>query len=222
MRKLMIGLGVVAAALIASRVSASIVGYPISGSKHDFKTTGYTGDGGTFVGHNKCGTCHAAHKVKKVSPLWGRDNPTATGWIVWNGQDAGQALDGTENTAEFLSAAELTGTGTGMCMSCHDGQTAIGTYKDATGTSVPVYMRAAYRGTWGRALADMHPVGHVVPFGAPGWKADLAAGNAASGSNVATEARGSVGCTSCHSMHNSENSSKILRGGDRCLACHDR
>lgn len=85
---------VVALALVglaASNLYATAPGYPIQGSSHDFSATsesgsGYTGKGGlVYQSENRCTTCHAAHKAKRNYPLWARDTPAATGWIVWKG-----------------------------------------------------------------------------------------------------------------------------------------
>lgn len=200
--------------LIANVASAQVIGKAITGSKHDFKTAGYVGqDGTTYTAYNKCSTCHAAHKPKINKALWGRSLGIGGSWTVWDGA-AGRVLDGL-NDGTYLSEAEFAATGSGMCMSCHDGVTAIG------GTAV---MKATAKDNWGRNLSDMHPVGKKVTFGTPGWQSDLATGNTGAGSSVIVDVVGGssfVGCTSCHSMHSSgATSSKILRSGERCLSCH--
>ena len=244
-------------AIIAGRLYATPPGFPITNSAHDFVTfrgtaSGYTVNGQTYSARNRCTTCHAAHRATRNFPLWGRQSPDTSGWIVWNADQTGVAgnavsslhqnadgsfmtgqlldpnleatdpslVDAVNNPAgmEYLSATELVNTGTGLCMSCHDGQTAIGSSK--SGASVT--MDPNFAGNWGRDLSNMHPVGKYVPFGTPGWQASLTSGNAYSGSNVVVESKSTVGCTSCHSMHSSSNSSMILRGGQRCLSCHDR
>ena len=213
--------------------------------------TGYTVSGKTMKAYNRCSTCHSAHRATRNYPLWSRNAPTTDGWIIWNADQTGvagnavstlhqnadgsfmtgQLLDvnnestdaslisgGNPTGMEYLSATELTTTGTGLCMSCHDGQTAVGN----TSAGVAVTMDPNFAGNWGRDLSNMHPVGKYVPFGTAGWQASVTAGNTYSGSSVVTEAKQTVGCTSCHSMHSSSNSSTILRGGQRCLSCHDR
>ena len=213
--------------------------------------SGYTVNGQTVKTYNRCGTCHAAHRATRNYPLWARVTPDTNGWLVWNADQTGAAgnavsghtnADGSLMTAqlldvnnestdpslvdavknptgmEYLSATELVNTGTGLCMSCHDGQTAVGNTSGGTA----VTMDPNFAGNWGRDLASMHPVGKYVPFGMAGWQASLTSGNSYAGSNVVTELKGTVGCTSCHSMHSSSKSSMILRGGQRCLSCHDR
>lgn len=226
MRKIAVAMTMIA--LVTGKLLATPPGKAITGSKHDFKTTGYTSDTGvTYTAYNKCGACHAAHNAKRVDPLWGRADATTAGWIVWNSKNAlaasktgtGEDLNTTSNP-DYLSAADFVKSGSGLCMSCHDGQTAIGTVGAAPGT--PVVMQTLAKANWGRDLSNMHPVGRKVPFGTPGWQTDVAAGNAGSGSNVVVDLQGTVGCISCHSMHSSSNSGKILRAGERCLSCHDR
>lgn len=212
-------IGLVAAlGLIASVASAqNVVGKPITGSKHDFKTTAYVGANGTsYQAYNKCSTCHAAHKPLKNAALWARQLSTTTVqvWTVWDG---GTGINLTAaGDAKHLTDAQFAASGSGMCMSCHDGVTAIG------GTAVMV---PTFRGTWGSNLSDMHPIAAKVPFNTPGWQSDLSVGNVAAASNVTVDVVGGssyVGCTSCHSMHSSTNSGKILRGGERCLSCHNK
>ena len=211
-------------------------GRPIRGSRHDFNTGSYVDQwGASYTAPNLCAACHAAHKVKRNYPLWGRQDSTATGWIVWNDNGSatsaqqhrnsdgsimkGQLLDINNEATDsslvdaaanptgmkYLSAKELVASGTGLCMSCHDGQTAIGMADDGSGY---VYMNPYFRGNWGRDLTDMHPVGRYIPFGVAGWQA----------SNVVAETKGTVGCTSCHSMHSSTKANTIVRAGQPCLA----
>lgn len=213
MKKLIIGLAVVVACSIATKAFA---GKAITGSKHDFITTAYTDSNNkTLFAYNKCTTCHGAHKVARKSQLWNRSDPGATGWLVWNGTDAGQALDGTNNT---VTAANFVASASGMCMSCHDGVTALG--KTADGLS-DVFMKTGVRPNWGKNLADSHPVGKTFTFDGVLFQSSLSAGNTAAGSNVAVE-NGAVGCTSCHSMHSSGDNDKILRTGEVCVACHKK
>lgn len=229
-------------------------------------------NGQTYRSENRCTTCHAPHKARRNYPLWGRNTPdpaaaawNGTSWIVWgasqDGTDGsgkpvgpvtlGPALEtdvslkdanGNAVIRKYLSATNLVNTGTGLCMSCHDGTLALMTNTGGLDSSAsPLHddgspnsgaNMANWRGRWGRNLSDMHPVGLDVPFGTAGWQASLASGNTYSGSNVVTENIGglhTVGCTSCHSMHSSKRAAtgdllgmKILRPAERCLSCHDR
>lgn len=194
----------------------SAPGRLITGSKHDFIGGIYTHSGqnmvsvgncgkchdlrdGTMLPSNRCAMCHVAHRAERVTPLWGRSNPGSSGWVVWNG-GSGQALDGTQGSG-YLTAAQFAASGSGLCLSCHDSGVA-GALTD---------------------LSSHHPMAAVVPFGSPGWKGDLASGNAEAGSDVMTETGGAVGCTSCHSMHSSDPSDdKLRRSGVFCLSCHTR
>ncbi|MBI5208410.1 MAG: hypothetical protein HY927_00390 [Elusimicrobia bacterium] len=199
MKKLTIGLVAVVACCVATKAFAAPV---IAGGKHDFTNgSGYVGNGGTYLAPNKCTTCHGAHKVKQNKPLWNRDAPSGTGWTMY---------DGATPDASFLSNPS------GMCLSCHDGQTAIG--KDGAND---VKMATAYRGNWGRNLSDSHPVGKVIAWNAGSIKAQNTVNGLQDG--IAGTENGTVGCTSCHSMHKyDETNGKNLRTGDTCTACHSR
>jgi len=198
------------------RPAPSAAGRPIAGSKHDFvghifKHSGenmvstadcgkcHSTHGGSMLPANRCSMCHMVHRPKRILPLWARSNPTGSGWAVWNG-GSGQALDGSQSP-EYITAEQFMASPSGMCLSCHDSGTA-GSLRD---------------------LSSHHPMAKVVPFGAPGWKQDLAAGNMLAGSDVVVETNGTVGCTSCHSMHNSNPADpKLRRTGELCLSCHTR
>lgn len=196
---------------------AHAVGKKVAGTKHDFSTGYYNGTSTyTYTYGGSCGVCHSAHKAADVNQIWKRTAPTTAGWIVYDAQNPTAGMTLGAGDARFLSAADFVKTNSGRCLGCHDGQTAIG------GTVV----MAANTKNFGRDLHGKHPVGVKVPWGTDGWFGALNAAYpgapASAAERVKEEAGGTVGCTSCHSMHSSENSSKILRGGDRCLACHDR
>lgn len=202
---------------------AHAAGKKITGTKHDFQLGYFNGTSTYTYSYGACGACHSAHKAKDVPQIWARSAPTTTGWVVYDAQDptAGKTLGADDG--RFLSADAFVLTNSGRCLGCHDGVTAIG------GTVTMAALKAdgsANTKMFGRDLHGKHPVGVRVPWGTEGWFAALntAYPNAPASDHakVKEEALGTVGCTSCHSMHSSGNSSKILREGDRCLACHDR
>lgn len=224
-------------------------GRAINNTAHDFTGAGYTNGANTYVAPNKCTTCHAPHSAQRTEMLWGRKAPTGA-WIVWNGNAVGQQLGAAAVTEDgsltpngvdrnYLKATDVANTGTGLCMSCHDGTIAINEIPDFTGANedlapygngtknMPslfsaagaVYMDDDARQKWGTDLSNMHPVGLKVPFTKKGFKGGIDN----SDNNVALEAQGTVGCTSCHSMHSSNpDSMRLIRKGEICLACHDK
>lgn len=219
-------------ALIAGLFLLTVFGAPahasgkkIIGSKHDFQAGYFNGVSTYSYAHGACGACHSAHKSKDTAQIWARSAPTTSGpaWVVYDAADPATGKTLGADDGRFISADAFVLTNSGRCLGCHDGVTALG------GTTVMAATKAD--GTpntkmFGRDLKKKHPVGVRVPWGTHGWFAALntayPSAPAEAAEQVKTEAFDTVGCTSCHSMHNSENSSKILRGGDRCLACHDR
>lgn len=204
-------------------------GQLVAGTKHDFSGAGYIGSDGLafkYTYGGTCGACHSAHTPKKAAQLWKRVL-SAGDWTVWNGSDAGVVLGAGD--ADFLSDTQFRATGSAMCLSCHDGVTALSgsTYMiPNVWTGTQHTGKVVHTGMLGnqvaRNLAMMHPVAKKVPFGTEGWRNTLAEGNTFAASNVAADSVGAsqyVGCTSCHSMHKS-GASKLLRDGDRCLSCH--
>lgn len=196
--------------------SASAAGFKVTGSKHDFSTGYYNGTSTYTYTYGICGMCHSAHKAADVPQIWKRSAPTTTGWVVYDAANPTVGMTLAAGDTRFLSAADFVKTNSGRCLSCHDGQTFIG------GTVT----MAANTKNFGRDLHGKHPVGVKVPWGTYGWFSALNTAYpnapAEAAEKVKTETGDTVGCTSCHSMHNSEASSKILRGGERCMACHDR
>ena len=128
----------------------------ITGSKHDFKTTAMSAGGTMKLAYNKCSTCHAAHKPKKIR----RFGLATTHQYGLDGVERrGRTCPDGTMICTYLSADELP-SGSGMCMS-HDGVTAIETRRaerrddgfDSTET--------------GARLECMHPVGRKCPSTRP-------------------------------------------------------
>ncbi|MBI5882695.1 MAG: hypothetical protein HZB91_06275 [Elusimicrobia bacterium] len=193
MKKIVLGMIAIAAIVAIGLNRPVTAGVAISGSAHDFMSSG-------IGAKNMCSTCHSAHAAKKAQPLWARNNPSST-YAVWNGNDTtGAALTGTGN---YVAAAAFAGSNSGMCLSCHDGATAVGGSMYTTG--------AANLGT---DLKKSHPVGFV--YNGTGANGLLAT------PDVDTPLEGTaVGCTSCHSMHSSATGVvKLQRKAEVCLGCH--
>lgn len=248
MKKLIGGLVLVAA--LGPAALAQETGVKIKGTSHDFSTLsgGYVGTGGTYQNkYGQCSTCHSAHKAKQFKQLWGRAVSAGASWIVYddkgaenviydangnavNVEKAGMTLGAAAND-DFLSASEFEMSGSGRCLSCHDGRTAIGTVN-----GVAVTMNAGTK-NFGTDLHGKHPVGMKIPQNDPdNFYADVNPNYPDAPADpealVKQDILKTVGCVSCHSMHRGENSvttgtdgrlhTKILRKGDRCLACHNR
>jgi len=174
-------------------------GTKIAGSAHDF-SIGYAGNGGTTSpALNQCSTCHEMHKPAKMNPLWGRQDPTATGWSVQT-HDVKTDLTDPYVAGGLIAASDFVKARSGMCLSCHDGVTTI---------SNGVTMAAGVKANFGRDLSENHNVGKSRTAAADGSDAAIRAND-----DQVPQADGSIkyfiGCGSCHSMHDSKLNLKLV------------
>ena len=122
MKKFITVAGLLAVCLVIAAKSHAYTptsGTKIGGSKHDF-TVAYSGVGGvTAPAINQCSTCHEMHKPAKMMPLWGRQDPTATGWKVQSHDVAYDLSETAETTtpdgAVLISAGDHVKARSGMC-----------------------------------------------------------------------------------------------------------
>lgn len=167
----------------------------IEGSKHDLSHR-------DWAEGERCGVCHSPHRdaPPKAAPLW----------------DAGADLDRTFGTplGERLAA----GSGTRMCLRCHDGTIARDTITGVLRQRFAGKQNPALFGT-GHGRTD-HPVGVRYPRFDRGFRPVV--GVVASG--AVTLPAGRVECVSCHDPHNqSEAEHMLVMSNARsalCLTCH--
>jgi predicted CXXCH cytochrome family protein len=217
MKKLITVAGLLAVCLVIAAKSHAYTptsGTKIAGSKHDFSVS-YAGNGGvTTPAINQCSTCHEMHKPAKMNPLWGRQDPTATDWIVQT-HDVATPLTDPAGANGFIAASDFVKARSGMCLSCHDGVTTI---------SNGVTMAAGVKANFGRDLSENHNLGRNRTAAADGSDALIRAND-----DQVVQVDGSIkyyiGCGSCHSMHDSKTNLKLVRNaalvsGPVCLNCH--
>lgn len=235
-----------AAGLMAAATTA--FGASIVNSKHNLSETGTGGLHGT-AGVNStqiCVYCHAPHGAIKSIPLWNRNNPDPTTFILYSGINMQSRQFATGFTSDSTSL---------FCMSCHDGQTQMDNVHNqganiranlSGGTGLPL-VGGLVQGNpaLGTDLSLTHPVNFPVPT-ANNAQNDLWVGSGSymGGSgpagNVfplykATSDGGSMSpdrtsdrsleCGSCHAVHDSLNSPFLrytLSGSQLCLGCHNK
>ncbi len=163
---LVIGLG-----LAAQSASAAVVDGVISGSKHDLTTLGASGNkatGPAGAAAEICVFCHTPHGGNQtVAPLWNRIAPASAGFTPY-----------TSTTMNYANVNTNMGTRSTMCLSCHDGATAMDTVINGPGSG-PTLTGGRMTGyTWapqangqmlagvfallGTDLSNDHPVG--IPY----------------------------------------------------------
>lgn len=166
--------------------------------------------GVTLPGNQVCLPCHVPHNAYPYSY-----NDPLQRKVLWNHAETQQTF------TMYTTLGGNTGTGpegpSKMCLSCHDGVTAIDSYGGATG-SVVITGSAAL----GTNLSNDHPIGIVYPVGDAGY-------NEPAGFNgvrlVTINGQQRVECTSCHEPHNNQMGNFLRRTLDEsliCLECHDK
>jgi predicted CXXCH cytochrome family protein len=162
-------------------------------------------------GNQVCLPCHVPHNaypdagtIEEV--LWNHDETDAEFemYTTRSGQQGGQP----EGPSK-------------MCLSCHDGVTAIDSYGGTSGT---IMMGDVGDGQANLTtdLTDDHPIGIIYPDGDPGYNNS----SGLQGVRVVTiNGEDRVECTSCHEPHNNSLGHFLranLEESFMCLQCHNK
>jgi len=169
----------------------------IEGSKHDFSNQAWSGG-------DACGACHVPHREEapKAAPLW----------------DSGADLTrrfGTPTTSKAVA-----GSGTLLCIRCHDGTMASDI---VSGQGTEPFRNTKHPGVFksGHQVSN-HPVG--VEYPRVGQDYHPATTVVAKG--AVTLPDGKVECTSCHDPHNGADAAHMLVMSNQrsalCLTCHKK
>ena len=176
--------------------------------------------GVTLPGNQVCLPCHTPHNALKEGPenvLWNHAETGETFTMYYS--EARQDADGTTRAV----ATEPTGRSK-MCLSCHDGVTAIDNYGGNGGTGIVITGSAAL----GSDLQNDHPIGVEYPTNKPAEYRDPATyapgiGGRPGVTLATVDGTDRVECTSCHDAHNN-GLGKFLRvplqESYLCLQCH--
>ncbi len=164
--------------------------------------------GVTLPGNQICLPCHTPHNAL----LSGDEN------VLWNHAETGETFVMYKSTAGQPEGPSK------MCLSCHDGVTAIDNYGGNGGTGIVITGSAAL----GADLSNDHPIGIEYPTTLPGEYNDPATFSPGvnSGPGVSLVDIGGVDrveCTSCHNVHNNGLGTFLrvpLQESYICLQCH--
>jgi predicted CXXCH cytochrome family protein len=180
----------------------------ITGTKHDFSTTGdASGQGFGLSGNQICVVCHTPHHgtTGLEAPLWNHTTTTATFTPYTGG-----TLDATVGQPQGVSL---------LCLSCHDGTVALDAFGGAAGTT-PI----TGDGLLGTDLSNDHPVSFT--YDAALVTADGAL-NDPTAAPIADWLYGAgsdqLECASCHDVHDNTNAPFLRLSNDNsalCLTCH--
>lgn len=172
----------------------------IIGSDHDFSGEGWSRG-------EICLPCHTPHNaIQDVpAPLWNREIGEGQLFTVYSGS----------GTAE-----EMLDMRSRLCLSCHDGVTALDSFGGTTGT---VMMEGEHvRGT---DLTDDHPIGADAVYPNVPYFVSKEIWQSSHGMSLQPlNGEEVVSCTTCHEPHNRKRNDAMLwvdnTGSALCLTCH--
>jgi predicted CXXCH cytochrome family protein len=179
----------------------------ISGSAHDFSGSGWTPDGRICVA---CHTPHNAMTSVTNAPIWNHTVTVAV-FTMYNTTYAGTDPDAVPTDQSKL------------CLSCHDGVTAMDAFGGVAG-STPMGAITANVTT---DLQDDHPIS-ITYLEANALKVRTGPSGVTGGTTIEADMLfgGKVECSSCHDVHNKYGIARLLKkantGSALCLTCHDK
>jgi predicted CXXCH cytochrome family protein len=162
--------------------------------------------GVTIPGNQVCLPCHTPHNAL----LAGEDN------VLWNHAETGETFTMYSSTADQPEGPSK------MCLSCHDGVTAVDSYGGTAGTVVLTGSAAL-----GTDLSDDHPIGIEYPNDPAEYHDPATYSPGINGGTgvqlVEINSVQRVECTSCHHVHNNGLGNFLrvpIQESYLCLQCH--
>jgi len=206
------------------------------GSPHNFSDQSWNApvslNGVYQSGGQICQPCHTPHNanvsVAQFAPLWNHQLSSASYQMFQN--------VGTNVAYQGVTAPDGTSQ---LCLSCHDGSVALGSFGGQTGTT---FIGSGYTNNGvtansgallGTDLRNDHPISIVFDSTAGGMRGPhtLYSTYTSLGTYTATtkmvstklDINGKVQCTSCHSPHSNSKGYQLTmnnQGSQLCLVCH--
>jgi len=155
-----------------------------------------------------CSYCHTPHMAASSRALWNRALTPKTYNLY-------------ESSTLEANLGQPTGTSR-MCLSCHDGTTALAITNTALRPSMTRSWGREKKGSLGMDLSDDHPISFVYDTRLVLEQGQLEL-PAALPREILLDQTQQVQCTSCHDPHEDENPAFLRmdnRGGGLCIACH--
>ena len=164
-----------------------------------------------------CVFCHTPHSATPESTLWSRPDPATATFDLYAGR---LAIKDVASGSQYNSSSVTYPNGASrMCMSCHDGATAIGT---VLGQPAEIAMQGDKRFIEGNALIDLsmsHPISFVWDSGVEAYVNSWHVSEGTSSVysvptdyNIAyLDGNSRMQCTTCHDPH--EDPSRNTSGG---------
>ncbi|MBI2787388.1 MAG: hypothetical protein HYX59_01785 [Elusimicrobia bacterium] len=208
-------------ALILLAAVPSARALSIINSKHDMSALSATTGPKAVTETQRCLFCHAAHKPATVYPLWNRSNSVQT-FTFYSSNYLNTYLGQAAPTMTDLNASK-----TKLCLSCHDGVTAIGSVFNLAPQTISMTGAMGAAATIGTNLSNDHPVLYDVKPGAgppsqPGTDPEIQLPLAGDPVKV-YGATNRVECTSCHNPHDNAFGKFLVKSNANaalCTTCH--
>lgn len=174
---------------------------------HNLSATGPGGIRAPEV-RNVCIFCHTPHSASPNRAIWNRDLPTVTYKLY-------------ESSTLEATLKQPTGASR-LCLSCHDGTTALGTLRvPPRGARVSLGPLAG-RASLGTDLSDDHPISFVYDA-TLALKQGQLADPVTLPKTLPLDGTKQLQCTTCHDPHENRHRQFLRtddRGGAVCTACH--
>lgn len=185
--------------LIGLGVVGGMLSEGIEGSAHDFSRYGWSEE-------QLCLPCHTPHGAAAptaAAPLWDH-SPSAT-----------------KRFKLFDGRPGMPGAGSLVCLSCHDGSTAVDAFGGSTGErSIRQFAGGRAHIGGGGDLSTDHPIGVAYPEHDRSYRPR----NQVEADGAVALPSGRVECISCHDVHNQFGHDKLLVKSNKrsalCLTCH--
>lgn len=199
----------------------------IGTTKHNLGNTG-TGSQRTVSGTSEiCIFCHTPHNAGSQGPLWNR-NSTAAVSATYDSP----TLNNKVNLAYLSSATAVAP----LCLSCHDGATALGSVLNTFGKNMTVGVMTG-SAALGNDLSNDHPVGMTYdatidtsPYGVTGLRTAVTSNPGPTTGPLTGWFRtggtytNMMDCSTCHDVHGKDGNPKFLRrsngSSNFCITCH--
>lgn len=196
--------------LLLLGLAENSLGQGIDGSAHDFSAYGWN------VPEEICIVCHAPHPTMNTNVTF-----------LWNHAITTQTFVAYSSATMDAAVGQPNGI-TKLCLSCHDGVTAINSFGGVTITGTQFVIGTA---NFGVNLADNHPVSFTYDAllaSSDGGLNDPTTTASGLGGTISEDLliNNKLQCSSCHDVHNGTDETALLvmsnDNSDLCLVCHDK
>ncbi len=192
-------------------------------SKHDLSAGSATTGPKATDNRISCLFCHSVHKPASLAPLWNRADSEVE-FTFYSSNYLNNYLGMQEPTMSDLNASK-----TKLCLSCHDGVTALGNLFNIAPNTLQMTGTMGETKVIGSDLSNDHPVLYDVKPGAgpptaPGTNPEIALPPEGDPVKVYGPTN-RVECVSCHDPHNNEFGKFLTKSNSDaalCTSCHQK